>query len=132
MKQPQRMNQPQNKCGAVRLLHSASRASTRPKKPLPASPMKIRAGGKFQHKKPPTQAAKRTATAQSPAGWTSHQITAPPAATQMASTLAMPSIPSMKLKRLIDQTTYSADNNTDATPRSKVPPRIGTAGSGPI
>jgi hypothetical protein len=31
--------------------------STMPRKPLPASPMKIRAGGKFQNRNPATAAA---------------------------------------------------------------------------
>ena len=98
------MNQLQNRCASVWLLHSASVAIMQPRKPLPASPMKMRAGGKFQTKKPATQAANATASSQSPVGSVSHQTSAPPRTTTIASRLAMPSMPSMKLKRLIDQT----------------------------
>ena len=66
--------------------------------------MKMRAGGKFQTRKPATQAAKAIATGQSPCGWASHQTNAPPSDTEIASRLAMASMPSMKLNRLIDQT----------------------------
>ncbi|MCY1379577.1 hypothetical protein D9M69_673100 [compost metagenome] len=64
--------------------------------------MKIRAGGKFQNRKPATAAAKSRGTTNS-VGWVEPAIPnkaynkAPPKQTQMASTLAIPSIPSIKL-----------------------------------
>src|SRR6187549_495906 len=66
MKQPPRMNQLQKRWAAVWLLHRARVATMQPRNPLPASPMKMRAGGKFQIRKPATQAAKAIATGQSP------------------------------------------------------------------
>src|SRR5690554_167815 len=72
-------------------------ASTTPKKPLPASPIKIRAGGKFQYKNPATAAAK-TKGNKAILGSPSSRYNKPPAMqVQMASTLAKPSMPSIKL-----------------------------------
>ncbi|MNG40175.1 hypothetical protein D3C84_1286460 [compost metagenome] len=64
--------------------------------------MKIRAGGKFQYRKPATATASNIGMTQAaggtePAKPSSAYNKAPPRHTQMASTLAMPSMPSMKL-----------------------------------
>ncbi len=66
-------------------------------KPLPTSPMKIFAGGQFQTRKPATQAAKTSGNVHWGVPVASHQHSAPPADTVIASMLAMPSMPSMKL-----------------------------------
>ncbi|SUC97267.1 Uncharacterised protein [Pseudomonas aeruginosa] len=61
MNTPSRMSQPQKSCGET---HAACRERPpmiTPKKPLPASPMKIRAGGKFQKRNPVTAAASSAA-----------------------------------------------------------------------
>ncbi|MNE99291.1 hypothetical protein D3C80_1979430 [compost metagenome] len=63
MKTPNKISQHQNSWEDS---HAACRDSpprTIPRKPLPASPMKIFAGGKFQNKKPATAAANRSGRA---------------------------------------------------------------------
>jgi hypothetical protein len=66
MKTPSMMSQLQKRAGDVEALNRSRAASMRPKKPLPASPMKILAGGKFQKRKPQTAAANRLCMAQRP------------------------------------------------------------------
>ncbi|MNE92430.1 hypothetical protein D3C80_1901530 [compost metagenome] len=57
MNTPSRINQLHSNCGATQAACSESTPSAIPRKPLPASPMKMRAGGKFQNKKPATATA---------------------------------------------------------------------------
>ncbi|MCY1179041.1 hypothetical protein D9M73_194200 [compost metagenome] len=47
-----RINQLQNSCGAIQAAWRDSPPRITPRNPLPASPMNIRAGGKFQTRKP--------------------------------------------------------------------------------
>ena len=79
-----------------------------PRKPLPASPMNILAGGKFHTRNPSTAPASDRGTSASALAPCNQYNNAPPPQTQIASTLAMPSMPSMKLYRLSIHTRYSA------------------------
>jgi hypothetical protein len=58
VKMESRTRQAQNICGAAAAQCTIARPNTRPRKPLPTSPMKMRARGKFQMRKPSVAAAR--------------------------------------------------------------------------
>src|SRR4029453_363121 len=104
----------------------ASTAKENPRNPLPASPIKIRAGAQFQNKKP-SAAAAIASEAEAPADCPVAQGGgAPPGPPVTASTPAIPSIPSMKLKRFTAQTIPIRARSDPARPNvtTKSPSRI--------
>jgi len=97
---------------------SANRATVKPTNPLPTSPMKIRAGGQFQRRKPRLAAARHAIAVVSPLAPCPYQFSQAPALhTNAASLPAIPSMPSMKLKRFADHTRI----NTAMTLASQLP-----------
>ncbi|MNP19747.1 hypothetical protein D3C76_1122900 [compost metagenome] len=104
MKTPSRISQHQNMGGDTHAACSDSPPSTIPINPLPASPMNIFAGGKFQYRKPATAAANNKGSTAVPPSPASQYSQAAPRHAVMASTLAMPSMPSMKLYKLSNHT----------------------------
>ncbi len=109
MNTPSRISQAKRSLGADHPACNAKAAIMKPRNPLPASPMKIFAGGQFQRRNPAVDAASRSGAIQSGvAGAKRTASTLPPAHTVIASTLAMPSMPSMKLVRFRSQTIISA------------------------
>ncbi|MNN83255.1 hypothetical protein D3C81_2002770 [compost metagenome] len=101
---PSRINQLQSNCGAAHAAYTDNPPSISPRKPLPASPRKIRAGGKFQTRNPAAAAPRaRGSQARSPCPTSTKQI-APARQTVTASRPAIPSMPSMKLYRFSSQT----------------------------
>ncbi|MCY1451292.1 hypothetical protein D9M71_681490 [compost metagenome] len=97
---PSRISQHQNNCGEAQAACSDRPASTMPRKPLPASPMKILAGGKFQNRKPSVAAASNSGSAINCGAPAKAESSTMPRQAVTASTLAIPSMPSMKLYRL--------------------------------
>src|SRR5262245_5986039 len=98
MKTPSRITQLQKNPGTFHAASMDKAPSVSPRNPLPASPMKILAGGKFQTRNPSTQESRRTGAADPvSSGAASQYSSAAPKDTVVASTPAMPSMPSMKL-----------------------------------
>jgi hypothetical protein len=97
---------------------TSSSAMTAPRNPLPTSPMKIFAGGQFHQRNPAAEAARQAATytrPESPA--VKHSMALAAAQTNSASLPASPSIPSMKLNRLMNQTMAVAVVTDPTQPR---------------
>ena len=92
---------------------SATAASQKPKNPLPTSPMKILAGGQFHARKPKQAPAVTTGrSSQGEEASRSAAIRSAVAAeTNAACDPAIPSMPSMKLKRLMLHRTPTARAN---------------------
>ncbi|MNF95925.1 hypothetical protein D3C84_786960 [compost metagenome] len=136
MNTPSKINQLHNNCGATQAACRESTPRVMPRKPLPASPMKIRAGGKFQNRNPATAAASNIGVTQA-VGWAkpakpnNAYNNAPPRHTQMASTLAMPSMPSIKLYRFSSHTKYTAASTWPSQPNARVKPNTFTGGKPP-
>ncbi len=84
-------------------------ASEKPRNPLPTSPMKTLAGGRFHIRNPAAAAANASGTIDPLlVGAAMAYSKAPPPETVTASLAARPSIPSMKFVRLMSQTIYSS------------------------
>src|SRR5687767_2225131 len=76
---------------------SASSPNEKPSAPLPASPMKTRAGGQFQRRNPTADAVMEAATRESPHASDRTRAVIAKAPASAAVIPARPSIPSMKL-----------------------------------
>ncbi|MNV51644.1 hypothetical protein D3C71_1437000 [compost metagenome] len=63
MNTPSKISQAGNSLASCQDACNASAPRTMPRNPLPASPMKIRAGGKFHNKNPSTVAARTNGAA---------------------------------------------------------------------
>ena len=96
-------------------------AITKPQKALPTSPMKIRAGGQLQVRKPidaPANARLTAATGSEPTQPAAAAIATPATAAVIP---AIPSMPSIKLKAFVIPTIQRSVSGQAAKPRSKVP-----------
>src|SRR5690606_34004427 len=110
---------------------SAMTATQYPSRPEPSSPMKILAGSQFQPRYPAAAAATSAAATAMDEAPTRYANKPPMVDTTSASDAAMPSIPSMKLKRLISQTTPSAPRTQPAAPSVSSPPPSSSEGRPP-
>src|SRR5205807_4093712 len=94
--------------------------------------MNILAGGQFQRTKPQQAAPKITAAAVTPFDAGAAAVSAAPDhATNVPSDAAMPSIPSMKLKRLSTQTIPRAPTSVPTAPSEIRSPPTRSGGSQP-
>ena len=122
------INRPSNTIQVQRLVspafaeNTAAAASENPTNPLPTSPMKIRAEGKFQQRNPAADPASAySANLKLSSSPPIPTRTAPALDTNTACAAANPSIPSMKLNELIDQTIPTAPTTHPNHPKSTGP-----------
>src|ERR1039458_104056 len=101
---PSRISQGQTSEEFVFEEKSASVPRLKPRYPLPTSPIKTLAGGQFQARKPRLAAHSINESCAPLSDSSRSKRNAPSPLTQTASMPANPSMPSMKLKRLVSQT----------------------------
>src|ERR1700694_4905244 len=89
-----------------------------PRKQLPASPMKILAGGKFRTRNPAAAAVSNMGGIQSTRPLFKYDKHAPAKQTVMVSTEAMPSMPSIKLNKFRDHTKPTTARTLPSKPKS--------------
>ena len=95
---------PQWQSAARSSARARRRAISRPSMPLPTSPMKMRARGKLKGRKPSDRRGKHARSGQHAVRLRAAQATPAPQNTKIACDRKMPSMPSMKLCRLMNQT----------------------------
>ena len=96
-------------------VNNAIKPMKKPAKLLPTSPMKIRAGCQFQTRNPAAEAQATVNSTDPPLCIPVMAVTSEKPVTNNSSAPARPSIPSMKLNRLVSQTraTRARTNRTD-------------------
>src|ERR1039458_2586196 len=112
-----RMSQVHNAEGLCHVCASMSVPKANPRYPLPTSPRKMRAGGQLRTRKPAVAAARTAEARASPRQPLSMSRRAPVPATKVPSAAAIPSMPSMKLVKLIIQTRPTTAKQSPTKPQ---------------